>query len=262
MKFFTLISSVALVLAAAEGNGRILKGGNKNTRPVAVPVAVPNPGPSPGVPVAVPVPVPTPVAFPVAVPVPVAPAVPQNCCQFLAALAALDAACYTAAQQGLVALSLRNFQLTEDSCVVTGSDVTALQNNFRAARTAYRAFIATVQAKGTPVTQKCFNAPYLPTFACEQTTETDFKTTSIAGDNGKKNFNSLKDLVCCGSTAGTSGAVTPQLIYDPALIYPKIVSGAADTVLSVNFCSTASANSPASTGAAYDYSTAGEYKGC
>jgi hypothetical protein len=140
MKIATLIFSAFFALVAAEHKGRLLKG-DKNKSPVASPVASPVSTPV-AVPVGVPVPVPTPVAFPVAVPTPVAPAVPQNCCQFLSALAALDSACYAAAQQGLVALSLRTFQLTEDSCVVTGSDVTALQNNFRAARTTYRSFIS------------------------------------------------------------------------------------------------------------------------
>jgi hypothetical protein len=235
MRVTVTLLLAAIATATANDRSRLLK----KQAPVASP---PSPVASPvanPVPVPVPVPVPTPVAFPVAVVTPVGPAVPQNCCEFLSQMVALDNACMAAATQGALGLALQTFQLSQATCQVTTGNVLALQTNFLTARTNFRNYLVAVRAGLTPVKQDCFNVAYKFPFNCELY-KTDFSTQTLP-----KNYNSLKDLVCCPTApnTGVAAVIGVQNIYDPNIFYP-VSSGA---LLTKQFCDGAIDQSSAET---------------
>jgi hypothetical protein len=212
MKFLAIFVAAIAASASADGQVRLLK---KGQAPAPAPVSAP--APVGGTPVGVPVAVPVPVAFPVAVPVPVGPVVPQNCCEFLSQLVTLDNACASAAQQGLLALALQTFQLSQSTCRVTTDNILALQSNFIAARNNFDTFLGLITAKLTPIRQDCFAANFVPTFACKKYTQGFVEQKAF-------NYNSLRDLVCCSltsvSTATAGVAVATQPIYDANILVP------------------------------------------
>jgi len=235
MKFLSFFVATIFASATADENVRLLKKGQApapvrpaptGSTPVAVPVGVP-----------VPVPVPVPVAFPVAVAVPVVPAVPQNCCEFLSQLVTLDNACASAAQQGLLALALQTFQLSQSTCRVTTDSVLALQANFITARNNFDTFLGLITAKLTPIRQDCFAAKFVPTFSCKKYTE-GFVEQKVY------NYNSLRDLVCCSLTKASTtigGSLSRQPIYDANILVPGSTAAGTDRFCDDN---------------AYDYATA------